>query len=93
VDPGCSRRVEYGSRDVAIREGKLLKWDKAGFLAWCLYVQGLTVREWFKGGAERADRIARVLHAIIAEMSEPFERNALNAEIVRLGLFADDDPI
>lgn len=46
-----------------------------------------------QGGAEPVDRIARVLHDIVAEMSQQFERNALNAEIVQLGLFADDDPM
>jgi len=44
------------------------------------------------GGVEPVDRIARLLHDIVAEMSLQFERNALNAEIMRLGLFADDDP-
>jgi hypothetical protein len=34
-----------------------------------------------------------VLHAILTEMSQQFERNPLNAEIERLGLFADDDPM
>jgi len=32
-----------------------------------------------------------VLHDIVAEMSQQFERNVLNFEIMRLGLFADDD--
>jgi hypothetical protein len=30
---------------------------------------------------------------MVAEMSQQFERQALNVEIVRLGLFGDDDPI
>jgi hypothetical protein len=34
-----------------------------------------------------------VLHGIVTEMSRQFERNALNVEIVRLGLFGDDDPM
>lgn len=44
-----------------------------------------------QGGVEPIDRIACVLHDIVAEMSQQFERNALNFEIMRLGLFADDD--
>jgi len=32
-----------------------------------------------------------VLHDIVAEVSQQFERNVLNVEIVRLGLFGDDD--
>jgi hypothetical protein len=46
-----------------------------------------------QGGVEPIDRIGRVLHDIVAEMSLQFERNALNGEIARLGLFADDDPV
>jgi hypothetical protein len=43
-----------------------------------------------QGGVEPIDRIARVLYDIFAEMSQQFERNALNVEIMQLGLFAGD---
>jgi len=44
-----------------------------------------------RDSAEPANRIARVLHEMVTEISKQFERNALNVEIIRLGLFADDD--
>jgi hypothetical protein len=41
-------------------------------------------------GVDPVDRIARVLRGIVAEMDQQFGREALNAEIERLSLFADD---
>jgi hypothetical protein len=44
-------------------------------------------------GIDPIDRMARVLRGIVAEMDQQFGREALNSEIERLALFADDDPI
>jgi hypothetical protein len=42
-------------------------------------------------GIDPIDRMARVLRGMVLELDHKFGREALNAEIERLGLFADDD--
>ncbi|HZS85507.1 MAG TPA: hypothetical protein VFA50_21740 [Stellaceae bacterium] len=44
-------------------------------------------------GTEGADRLAHVLRSMVTEAGQQFEREALNAEVARVELFADYDPV
>ena len=82
------REREKGRREFLLKRSD----EYARFSALATF-EGFMAPKVAQGGVEPVDRISRVLHDIVAEMSQQFERSALNAEIVRLGLFADDDPM
>jgi hypothetical protein len=90
-----TRRKEKArrEREKGRREFLLKRSDEYARFSTLAAFEGFIASKIVEGSVEPVDRIAHVLRDMVAEMSQQFERHALNVEIVRLGLFGDDDPI
>lgn len=80
-------------REKKRREFLLKVSDEYGRLSALAAFQEFLMPKIAQEGCEPVDRMAVVLRDIVSEMSRRFGRDEMNAEITRLGLFAEDDPL